>query len=108
MAPPTAYLRAHNLKFGGSNPEYTAATLICPSLRNTWIDTSLPCRRSIKSTADWPRRRLRSVTSSRNGGSRGLRSRISLRSGSNSRPSEDCKSISGVPAAQACGEQATG
>ena len=46
------------------------------SLRSTCSDTSFPSRRSIKSTTDWPRRRLCSVASSKNDGSRGLRNRI--------------------------------
>ena len=52
--------------------------------------------------------RSRSITSSRNAGRRGLRSRISPLNGSNSRPSEASSSVNGVALAQACGEQATG
>ena len=66
------------------------------------------CRRTLKSTVDAPSCRLRSMTSSRNGGRRGLRSRISPSTGSNSRPSEASSRVKGVALAQACGEQATG
>ena len=60
------------------------------------------------STLKSPRRRFFNVMCSTNGGSCGLRSRISFRSRSNSSPSDDCNSMNGAPAAQACGEQATG
>ena len=77
-------------------------------VRNTSNDTSSPWRRTRRSTLEGPSRNSRSTTSLRKAGRRGLRSRISPRRASNSRPRAASSNVNGVALAQACGAQATG
>ncbi len=64
--------------------ENTMETRISPLMRGVSSDTVSLCRRTRRSTLEEPSRKSRSITSSRNAGRRGLRSRISPLNGSNS------------------------
>src|SRR5271169_5748545 len=100
--------RPESRKLAADQDEKTIETRILPLIRGVSSETVSPWRRTRRSTLDDDNRKSRSITSSKNAGKRGFRSRISPLNGSNSRPSEASSSVNGAALAQACGEQATG
>src|SRR6185437_9190600 len=65
-----AHVHEQQLDVGRDVIDHGGPCLSFPSLRKVWIETSLLRRCSIRTTFDWPRRKLRKVTSSRKADSR--------------------------------------